>query len=101
MQIAYFYLAVMSVSLPILHLLHVVRSGIQGLGNTLLPMLSGVAEFVMRVGSALILPAIVGEIGIFFAETAAWLGADIVLVISYFVVMHRLRTRTLREHGTA
>ena len=101
MQIAYFYLAVMSVSLPILYLLHVVRSGIQGLGNTLLPMLSGVAEFVMRVGSALILPAIVGEIGIFFAETAAWLGADIVLVISYFVVMHRLRTRTLREHGTA
>ena len=101
MQIAYFYLAVMSVSLPILYLLHVVRSGIQGLGNTLLPMLSGVAEFVMRVGSALILPAIVGEIGIFFAETAAWLGADIVLVISYFVVMHRLRTRTFREHGTA
>lgn len=90
MQIAYFYLAIMSVCLPVLYLLHVVRSGIQGLGNTFLPMLSGVAEFVMRVGTALILPGIVGEIGIFFAEIAAWAGADVVLVISWFVVMRGL-----------
>ncbi len=91
LQIAYFYLAIMSVCLPVLYLLHVVRSGIQGLGNTFLPMLSGVAEFVMRVGTALLLPAMVGEIGIFFAEIAAWLGADVVLVISWFVVMRGLK----------
>lgn len=94
MQIAYFYLAIMSVCLPVLYLLHVVRSGIQGLGNTFLPMLSGVAEFVMRVGTALILPGIVGEVGIFFAEIAAWAGADVVLVISWFVVMRGLRRWT-------
>ena len=93
LQIAYFYLAIMSVCLPVLYLLHVVRSGIQGTGNTVLPMLSGVAEFVMRVGSALILPSLVGEIGIFFAEIAAWLGADVVLVISYFVVMRSLKSK--------
>ena len=91
LQIAYFYLAIMSICLPVLYLLHVVRSGIQGLGNTFLPMLSGVAEFVMRVGTALLLPAMVGEIGIFFAEIAAWLGADVVLVISWFVVMRGLK----------
>lgn len=93
LQIAYFYLAIMSVCLPVLYLLHVVRSGLQGLGNTLLPMLSGVAEFVMRVGTALLLPGLVGEVGIFFAEIAAWAGADVVLVVSWFIVMKEMKNR--------
>lgn len=90
MEIAYFYLAIMSISLPILYILHVVRSAIQGMGNTMLPMLSGIAEFVMRTSTALLLPLAVGEIGIFFAEIAAWLGADIILVISYFPTVKKL-----------
>ncbi len=95
MQVAYFYLAVMSFSLPILYVLHVTRSALQGMGNTVLPMLSGVAEFLMRILSAVVLPALFGEVGIFFAETAAWIGADVVLVISYFSVMGKLmRTMT-------
>ena len=91
MQIAYFYLSVMSVCLPILYVLHVTRSALQGMGNTLLPMMSGVAEFVMRTLSVILLPTLMGETGIFFAEIAAWLGADVVLVISYFYVMSSLR----------
>lgn len=87
MQIAYFYLTVMSICLPILYVLHVVRSAIQGMGNTVLPMASGIAEFVMRAGTAILLPMVVGEIGIFFAEIAAWTGADVILIISYFVVL--------------
>ena len=94
MQIAYFYLAIMSISLPILYILHVVRSTIQGMGNTMLPMLSGVVEFIMRTGAALLLPLVLGEIGIFFAETAAWLGADVVLVISYFTTAKKLPAET-------
>ncbi len=87
LRIAYFYLAVMSVCLPILYLLHVMRSAIQGMGNTFLPMLSGIAEFVMRTMAALFLPLLVGETGIFFAEILAWLGADVVLVGSYFHII--------------
>lgn len=90
MRVAYFYLAVMSVSLPILYILHVTRSALQGMGNTFLPMMSGVAEFAMRTLSVIFLPMLFGEIGIFFAETAAWIGADVVLVISYFYVMDRM-----------
>ena len=91
MQIAYFYLAVMSVCLPVLYILHVTRSSLQGMGNTVLPMLSGVAEFVMRTLSVIILPVLLGEVGIFFAEIAAWIGADVVLVISCFSQMKKLR----------
>lgn len=90
MKIAYFYLAVMSFSLPILYVLHVTRSAIQGMGNTVLPMLSGVAEFMMRTLSVIFLPMLMGETGIFFAETTAWLGADAVLITSYFAVMKKL-----------
>ncbi len=90
MKIAYFYLAIMSVCLPILYILHVTRAAIQGLGNTFLPMLSGIAEFVMRTLTALLLPLAVGEIGIFFAEIAAWLGADIILVLSWLVTVKKL-----------
>ena len=90
MKIAYFYLVIMSVFLPVLYILHVVRSAIQGMGNTFLPMLSGVAEFIMRTGSALLLPALVGEIGIFFAEILAWAGADVVLITSYFIVIRKI-----------
>lgn len=60
------------------------------MGNTMLPMLSGIAEFVMRTSTALLLPLAVGEIGIFFAEIAAWLGADIILTISYFATVKKL-----------
>lgn len=95
MSIAYFYLSVMSWALPILYILHVVRSAIQGMGNTALPMVSGVVEFVMRTATALCLPLAVGEIGIFFAEPAAWIGADVVLVTSYLIVAGRV----LRENA--
>ena len=91
LAIAYHYLSIMSVCLPILYVLHVVRSCIQGLGNTVLPMVSGFAEFFMRTGAALLLPLAVGESGIFYAEILAWLGADLILVPSYFLVMHKIR----------
>lgn len=97
MAIAYYYLAIMSICLPILYLLHVVRSAIQGMGNTVLPMLSGVAEFVMRTLSALLLPLLVGQNGIFFAEILAWIGADVILVTSYFVKMRGYRSLEQQE----
>lgn len=89
METAYFYLSIMSAGLPVLYVLHVVRSAIQGMGNTALPMVSGVVEFIMRTATALYLPLAVGEVGIFFAEPAAWLGADVVLAASYFAVARR------------
>lgn len=83
LQVAYRYLAIMSVFLPVLYILHVTRSAIQGMGNTLIPMISGIIEFIMRTGTVLILPFMIGENGIFIAEVAAWVGADVVLVFGY------------------
>ena len=98
MQVAYFYLAVMSVCLPILYVLHVTRSAIQGMGNTVLPMVSGIAEFMMRALTAVLLPLAVGETGIFFAEVMAWAGADVILVISYVKTVKKY-AREIRDRS--
>lgn len=90
LQIAYYYLAIMSIFLPILYILHVTRSCIQGMGNTVLPMVSGIAEFIMRAVTAILLPLVIGETGIFYAEIMAWAGADLILISSYFVVMKKV-----------
>ena len=89
LAIAYHYLFIMSVCLPILYYLHVTRSCIQGMGNTVLPMVSGIAEFLMRTGAALLLPLLMGQEGIFYAEISAWAGADVVLFFSYRYCMKK------------
>lgn len=89
-EIAYHYLAIMSIFLPILYLLHLYRSSLQGMGDTVLPMGSGIAEFVMRTGAALTLPHILGQEGIFYAEVLAWVGADLILITAYYVRIHKL-----------
>lgn len=90
LQIAYRYLATMSVALPILYLLHIYRSALMGLGDTVIPMGSGLVELVMRVGIALLLPLAIGQDGIFYAEVGAWAGAAALLMISYWVRAARL-----------
>ena len=65
-----------------LYLLFVYRSTLQGLGDTVIPMASGLVELVMRVGSALLLPALIGVWGVYLAEIAAWAGAGIFLMIT-------------------
>ncbi len=90
LKVAYRYLAIMSVFLPILYILHVTRSCIQGMGNTVLPMVSGLAEFFMRTGTALLFTLLLGSDGVFFAEILAWLGADLILVPGYFWMRRNL-----------
>lgn len=90
-DIAYQYLFIMSGFLFILYLLHAYRSSLQGLGNTTAPLVSGILEFIMRVGVALFLPRWLGEYGIFFAEPAAWLGAAVVLFFSYYKEVRKIK----------
>ncbi len=83
-EVAYQYLSIMSYLLPVLYLLHIYRSALYGLGDTVIPMWSGIIEFAMRVAVILILPRIIGEFGVYFAEIAAWTGAAILLMVTYY-----------------
>ena len=97
LDIAYKYLFIMAVFLWILYLLHVYRSAIQGLGNTLIPLASGIAEFVMRVSVALLLPKWIGEEGIYYAEICAWSSAAVLLIISYMILMRKYKDAKTSE----
>ena len=74
-QIAYRYLCVMASCLPVLYLLYLLISVLQGLGDTVRPMISGVVELVLRSTVAGIVAYTGYKTGIFGAEVAAWFGA--------------------------
>ena len=86
----YQFLVVMACGLPMLYLLFVYRSTLQGSGNTLIPMVSGFVELGMRIGCALLLPALVGVWGLYFAEIAAWIGAAVLLIVCCYRHLSRL-----------
>lgn len=94
-ETAYRYLTVMSLCLPVLYLLYVYRSALQGLGNMLIPMLSGGVEFVMRVGLAFYAGAISWPEGLFLAEVSAWAGAALLLAITYYISAVKLKKLTV------
>ena len=78
----YRFLCFMGASLFALYLLFVFRSALQGLGDTMTSMFSGVLELFMRSGSALLLPLFMGEWGIYTAGVISWFGAAALLAIS-------------------
>lgn len=78
------FLRWLTVCLPILYLLHMYRSTIQGLSNAVIPMVSGLFELLMRISGALILPRFFGKAGLYPVEVLAWIGAVIILIPSYY-----------------
>ena len=101
LSIALEFLRLMAAFLPILYLLHIYRSALQGMGNALTPMLSGLAELVMRTGAALLLPALIGYSGVFWAEILAWIGADLLLIPSYYATYRKYERRSQKAEPPA
>jgi len=89
----YRFLIFMGSGLIALYMLFTYRSTLQGLGDTFVPMLSGILELGMRVGSALLLPLFMGEWGIYLAEIMAWLGAAVLLIWGYYKRIRLLSTQ--------
>ena len=87
---AYTYLAVMSTCLPILYLLYVYMSALQGMGNTIGPLVSGIIEFVIRVGISFAVGYTGFQSGIYGAEVAAWTGSMVFLMVSYYKEMKKI-----------
>ena len=90
LKYAYDYLFTMAVCLPVLYMLYSYRSALQGMENTIIPMVSGIVELIMRVSAALILPHYMGVYGIYLAEVLAWIAAAIMLYIFYHIDLHQL-----------
>lgn len=83
-------LRVLAFSLPLLYLLHVMRSALQGLGNTMMPMVSGLAEIVGRLVLAVWGIRMLGWNAIVLTEPVAWIASDLVLVLSLQKALKKL-----------
>lgn len=83
--VAWRYLLIMSVFLPILYSLHIFKAAVVGFGNSFFAMMSGVAELVLRVGASFLLPLYFGKMNLFYAEPLAWIAAWVVLIAGFIV----------------
>lgn len=77
------YLNLVMVFFFFLGLLLIYRNILQGMGNVMAPLISGVAELVMRTLAAFILGHYFGYMGVCVATPAAWIAAAIVLYVGY------------------
>nr|AGS53125.1 multi antimicrobial extrusion protein [uncultured bacterium contig00040] len=79
-------LTLFSLGLPILSLLFIYRSSLQGVGNSLIPMLSGFVELVTRMATVILLTPSFGQWGVLLSSPTAWVTATVLLLVSYYVV---------------
>ena len=72
-----------------LGLLLIYRNILQGMGNVMAPLFSGIAELLMRIFAAFFLAHIMGYRGICLAAPVAWIAASIVLYVGYKISLIR------------
>ncbi len=88
---AYPYIAITGAMMWVLGLLFVYRSSLQSLGDTIVPMFSGLLELVLRLSIVFLLPASLGFYRVGIAEVSAWFGAAVMLCIGYYVRMAKIQ----------
>lgn len=92
-----FYLIVNTATSPLLAVVNIMRNSIQGLGYSNFALFAGVFEMFARALVAFLLVPFFGFRGACFANTSAWLAADLFLVPGYLRVMRGLRARIPAE----
>ncbi len=73
-----------------LAVLFVLRGTLQGLGDAMIPTVTGVVELVMRVGAAIWLGHLFGFAGVVWSNPLAWIGACVILIPAYLRADKRL-----------
>ncbi len=89
------FLRINAVFYPALAVIFVLRNSIQAMGYSFVAMFAGVSEMVARVFVAFTMVKPLGFLGVTWANPAAWVMADLILVITYVKVMRHLTERSL------
>lgn len=77
------YLHITSVFFPFLGLIWLYNHTLRGLGDVNIPMLSGIVELVAKVGLSILLSALFGYVGIWWACPIGWVLGLIVPAVEY------------------
>ena len=90
---AVYFIGINSYFDPVLAILFITRSSLQGLGYSFLPMMAGACELLSRMVVALILIKPFGFNAACFASPIAWVAATTLLIIVYIVKMRELKRK--------
>lgn len=77
------YLRICGAGLILLNLLFVYRNVVQGMGYPFIPMLSGIAEMVLRIPAIILLLPNIGFKATAYAEWVAWIGALLLNIVGF------------------
>lgn len=83
-NIAHQYLLISTIYYFFLGQIFIYRNALQGMGETLFPLLACVAELVMRSFAAVYLAIKFGYIGMFYAGPIAWISASSIMFFGYY-----------------
>ena len=87
------YMQITSVFYFMLGLLFVFRNALQGMGSSMITLVGGGIELVLRTVIAFVLPPLIGFTGICVAGPAAWIGASVPLIIVFLILIPRYQRR--------
>ena len=79
-------LRVLALFLSFLYLLCEFRAAIQGMGNVIIPMFSGLLELAVRILFALVIPLQMGKKALYFTDAATWVPTMAMLIIAYHII---------------
>ena len=88
------FLHVAACFFPMLGLLSILRYSIQGVGYTLLAMLSGVSEMIARILVSVFAVPAYGYIAVCFGDPTAWIAACLFLVPAFIYVYNKLKKKS-------
>ena len=82
-SLAVMYLRKCGIMIFVVDFLFIFRSGCQGMGHPVVPMVSGIAEMVMRISIIVIFVSRIGFSATAYAEISAWIAALIINILSF------------------
>lgn len=89
-DIAHSYLLISTIFYFFLGQIFIYRNALQGMGETLFPLLACVAELLVRSFAAVYLAVKFGYIGMFYSGPIAWVSASSILFLGYFGSIKRI-----------
>ena len=98
-EASYPYLFAIGVMMWVLGLLFVYRFSLQSMGDTVVPMISGALELVLRISMVLVLSRVfdLGFLSICIAEVSAWFGAAALLCATYYIRIKKTKQNVLKR----
>lgn len=96
-QLTIQFLKISGITIFIVDVMFIFRMGTQAMEYSFIPMMSGVAEMFLRIGTIVLFASSIGFKATAFAEVAAWTGALLINGIAFFYYLSKEKRSVLQS----